>query len=104
MRWQDEREEAMDAEIKRPYAAPPLDGNKAALTTLRVAENVTFEVLTEDDEPISRTLAAGVYPPEYGFLIELLRAITPTGGRVLDLGAHVGIFSLAAAAAGFEVI
>jgi FkbM family methyltransferase len=94
----------MDADREQPYNAPILDGDTFAPSTLRVAEGVQFDVLTEADEPISRSLAAGVYPPEYGFLVELLRTIVPAGGRVLDLGAHVGSLALAAAAAGFEVI
>jgi FkbM family methyltransferase len=79
-------------------------------TNIRVCENVTVRpgvqfaavTLSEADDPICRSLSAGIYPllP----LIELLEALAPRGGRVLDLGAHVGTFTLAAAALGYEVL
>jgi FkbM family methyltransferase len=37
-------------------------------------------------------------------MLAILRAVAPPGARVLDLGGHVGTFSLAAAAAGHEVL
>jgi FkbM family methyltransferase len=36
--------------------------------------------------------------------LELLRQLAPAGARVLDLGGHVGLFSLTAAALGYEVL
>jgi FkbM family methyltransferase len=43
-------------------------------------------------------------PDTYHSLIELLEALVPPGGRVLDLGTHVGTFTLTAAALGYEVV
>ncbi len=74
---------------------------------VEVFEGVRFAVEIgeghEAGDGISQTLASGDYPPEYRRLIDLLRLLTPPGGRVLDLGAHVGSVSLAASALGFEV-
>lgn len=55
---------------------------------------------TSDD--ITQMLRAGSYvlPPDFG----LLTALVPPGGRVLDLGAHMGTFTLAAAAWGYQVL
>ena len=57
-----------------------------------------------DDTPdeISLGLRAGSYRLPAGF--DLLLQLAPPGGRVLDLGGHVGIFALAAAAQGYEVM
>lgn len=54
------------------------------------------------EDPISVALSAGQFPLMP--LFRLLRESMPVGARVLDLGAHVGSFSLAAAAAGYEVL
>jgi FkbM family methyltransferase len=53
----------------------------------------------EDD--ISSAIRRGVYPFPPGF--QLLLDLAPPGQRVLDLGAHIGTFSLFAAAHGYEV-
>ncbi|QDV33625.1 FkbM family methyltransferase [Tautonia plasticadhaerens] len=58
----------------------------------------------EAEEEISRSLASGVFPPEYRPLLRELHRLVPVGGRVLDLGAHVGVFSLAASASGYQVV
>ncbi|HXF64671.1 MAG TPA: FkbM family methyltransferase [Caldilineaceae bacterium] len=57
-----------------------------------------------DDTPdeISLGLRAGSYRLPAGF--DLLPQLAPPGGRVLDLGGHVGVFALAAAALGYEVM
>ncbi len=49
------------------------------------------------------TWPAEYTPPTYDRLLQLLQTIVPVGGRVLDLGAHIGTFSLAASALGYEV-
>ncbi len=74
-------------------------------STVTATGGVRFAVVTgsEADDPISQSLAAGVYPADYLPLFHLLTELVPPGGRVLDLGAHVGTFSLAAAAAGYQV-
>jgi len=65
-----------------------------------------FTVAFDEDAPdaITSELAAGRLPEVALHAIESLKATTPRGGRVLDLGTHVGTFTLAAAAMGYEVI
>jgi FkbM family methyltransferase len=58
----------------------------------------------EAEEEISRTLSAGGFPEEYRPLLRELRRLTPPGGRVLDLGAHIGVFALSASASGYRVV
>jgi FkbM family methyltransferase len=73
-------------------------------STVTIPGGASFTICTdkEADDPISRDLARGVYPcPE---MLALLAQIVPRGGRVLDLGTHVGMFSLGAAASGYEVV
>ncbi|WP_406696106.1 FkbM family methyltransferase [Singulisphaera sp. Ch08] len=55
-------------------------------------------------DSISLDLAAGRFPSSTRPAIEYLQATTPRGGRVLDLGTHIGTFTLAAAALGYEVM
>jgi FkbM family methyltransferase len=76
---------------------PPRD---AAFRRVRVQRGVRFEVATEavPRDPIARELALGVYPPICRAAYELMDALAPVGGRVLDLGAHLGSFALAATA------
>ena len=73
---------------------------------LRVRRGVSFDVATdaEPSDPISRELSLGVFPPLCRSAFELMDVLTPKGGRVLDLGAHIGTFSLAAAASGRSVV
>lgn len=62
-----------------------------------------FEILVDSQEVDAMTLdiKSDVYtlPLDFG----LLPALTRAGGRVLDLGAHIGTFALFAAKLGFEV-
>ncbi|MBX6312989.1 MAG: FkbM family methyltransferase [Isosphaeraceae bacterium] len=78
---------------------------RTTVATVAVGEGIGFSVVTgaEADDGISRRLAAGLFPQEYRPTLEILRATAPPLGRVLDLGAHVGTFSLAAAALGYQV-
>jgi FkbM family methyltransferase len=73
---------------------------------VRVRRGVCFDVATDADprDPISRELSLGVFPPLCRSAFELMDVLTPEGGRVLDLGAHIGTFSLAAAASGRCVV
>jgi len=65
---------------------------------------VEFDVLTDPrvGDPVSRILAGGnsVDTASVGLMLALIQP----GDRVLDIGAHVGTFSLAAAAAGADVV
>jgi len=67
-------------------------------------EDLSFTIAIENDarDAISRQLMNGVYPcqPQVNLMLRLVRP----GDRVLDLGAHIGAFSLPAAAMGCEVI
>ena len=71
---------------------------------LELPGGTTCEVCIQLDETddISRGIASGSYrvPTHY----RLLEALVPNPGRVFDLGAHIGTFTLYAAAAGHEVI
>ncbi len=73
---------------------------------VRVRRDVRFDVATDAEprDPISRELSLGVFPPLCRSAFELMDVLTPEGGRVLDLGAHIGTFSLAAAASGRCVV
>lgn len=57
-----------------------------------------------DDSPdsIAQGLRTGIYRLPHSFT--LLRELTPRGATVLDLGAHLGTFTLAAAARGYGVL
>jgi len=64
--------------------------------------SVQIAVDTQDLDDITRTIVAGSFSfPDHFYL---LPALLPRGGRVLDLGAHCGTFSLFAAALGYDVV
>jgi FkbM family methyltransferase len=86
------------------FAAPELGETSAVWSRVEVGDGSGFGVYAEGDDPISRAISVGEYPAEYASILQLARAIVEPGGLVLDLGAHIGIFSLAAAAAGFRVV
>jgi len=97
----------MDGTPKREYHAPTVGVDRVVITEgIEVRPGVPLTIVTERDpvDPISRDLASGVYSPQYDRLLGLLQTVVPVGGRVLDLGAHIGTFSLAAAALGYEVL
>jgi FkbM family methyltransferase len=84
-----------------------LDANRMrVIDRIEVRSQVTFSATIDQraDDPISLELAAGRFPESTRAAIEYLQASTPRAGRVLDLGTHVGTFTLAAAAMGYEVI
>jgi FkbM family methyltransferase len=64
----------------------------------------SFTVLLDPDvaDPVTAALAGGRVLDEH--LVGLMLALVNPGDLVLDLGAHVGSFSLAAAAAGCRVV
>lgn len=93
----------------RPECLPAPDGpptGAAFRRGVRVRQGLVFDVATEADprDPVTRELALGVFPPICGPAFELMDALVPPSGRVLDLGAHVGSFSLASAASGRRVL
>jgi FkbM family methyltransferase len=92
-------------------AAPPEHVRVCESVSLRPGLSFTLVAAEEAVDPsslksdrLSQELAAGVLPEDYHSLIALLEALVPPGGRVVDLGTHVGTFTLSAAALGFEVI
>ena len=85
-----------------PADAPAKDGWKYSTVTL--AGGLQFSVVTDPavTDPVASMLATGSTYDEQllGLMLDLIRP----GDKVLDLGAHVGTFSLAAAAAGAHVL
>jgi len=71
---------------------------------LRFDIAIAAESLAVSEDSISQSLAGGVYPGEYLPLLDLVNKLTPQAGVVLDLGAHIGTFSLPVAAAGYQII
>jgi FkbM family methyltransferase len=72
------------------------------LHTLSIYDkNIQILVNRAVEDDISSAIRRGVYPFPPGF--QLLLDLAPAGQRVLDLGAHIGTFSLFAAAHGYEV-
>jgi FkbM family methyltransferase len=71
---------------------------------IRLADGREFVIATDAAaaDPVCSQLRAGHFP--LGRLDGLLRKCVPPGGRVLDLGGHVGSFALAAAAGGYDVV
>ena len=65
-------------------------------------EGFTIAVDTSGDDPLAQIYAQGVYPLDV--VNSLMFALTRPGDAVLDLGSHIGTFSLAAAAVGCEVV
>src|SRR5262249_59056608 len=89
-----------------------LGTRSAVACRVRVAGAPAFEVLLGADEiagatpfgvdPISRGLQGGVVHD--AALLRLMLALTRPGQTVVDLGAHVGLFTLTAASAGRQVL
>src|SRR5438874_2058976 len=72
--------------------------------TIPIREGLSFDIVigAEADDPFSQAFAQGNYPS--GPLTDLMFQLVRPGDCVLDLGAHVGTFSLAAAALGCRVL
>ena len=73
-------------------------------TAIPVREGLSFHIVIgrEADDPFSQAFAQGKYPS--GPLTDLMFQLIRPGDSILDLGAHVGTFSLAAAALGCRVV
>jgi FkbM family methyltransferase len=84
----------------------PLPPGTAIRRGIKVRAGVSFSVVTEADpnESIARHFAKGIFPPILDPLVRLVESLVPPGGRVLDLGSHIGTFALAVAATGREVV
>lgn len=85
---------------------PSERGGFRVIDRVEVRPGLTISVVIDAQatDSISLDLAAGRFPATTRPAVEYLLATTPRGGRVLDLGTHVGTFTLAAAALGYEVI
>ena len=80
---------------------------------VRAQEGVTFDILVGSSEaqgrapfgtdPLSLAYVEGGEPPNVA-LLRLMLALVRPGQTVLDLGAHIGTFTLTAAAAGCRVM
>ncbi len=85
-----------------PGTVPPARGNGDRWTHASVCLNdgVGFEVVVnpDADDPVSAELAHGNSSNQS--LVSLMLELIRPGDRILDIGSHVGTFSLAAAATG----
>ncbi len=72
--------------------------------TIRTDHGVSFKLaISEDDyDGVTLSVRAGDFPLPVS--IEMLLAGVPRGATVLDLGANIGTFALAAAAFGYDVV
>jgi FkbM family methyltransferase len=83
-----------------------IDGEVIAVVNRKVSipRSKGFSIVVEEkaSDGISAALLSNNYklPYHYNMLLDL----APSGGRVVDLGAHIGTFSLYAATNGYEVI
>src|SRR5947209_2183069 len=103
--------------IVRPVSEWKTTGNKAPAreTASGCGANagVTFEILVGSSEadgqapfgtdPLSQAYLQGGEPPNAA-LLRLMLALVRPGQTVLDLGAHIGTFTLTATAAGCRVV
>lgn len=91
--------------VQRMGPAPePVPGEGWICRPVTLARGLRFSVVTDPavSDPIAWALSEGVAVDEA--LIDLMLDLVHPGDRILDLGAHVGTFSLAAAAAGAQVL
>jgi FkbM family methyltransferase len=92
--------------IGEPTFEVAFDGERlqAVTRTLRAKDGKSFAITVQADasDGVSSPILAGYdqVPEHYLTLLDL----APRGATVLDLGAHIGTFSLFAAASGYEVI
>lgn len=97
---------AIGRHLERQGVPPrgPLDPPSWSPTRITLEDGLAFTVVIDSTslDPVSAALAAGhVYEPT---LISLMRQLVTPGQWVLDLGAHIGMFSLAASAHGCSVL
>jgi FkbM family methyltransferase len=90
-----------------PEQSPVSDAQSASeelYRTIPVREGLSFDIVigAEADDPFSQAFAQGSFPS--GPLTDLMLQLVRPGDSVLDLGAHIGTFSLAAAALGCRVL
>jgi FkbM family methyltransferase len=87
-----------------PTTIRPGPGSIRRRVDVRRGLGFVVAVDAASDDPITRELAGSVFPPLGRPAVELIEGLVPEGGRVLDLGANVGVVALAAAATGRRVV
>ncbi|HWD08468.1 MAG TPA: FkbM family methyltransferase [Actinomycetota bacterium] len=97
---------AVGRHLERQGVPPrgPLDPPSWSPTRITLEDGLGFTVVIDSTslDPVSQALAAGhAYEPA---LVALMRQLVQPGQWVLDLGAHIGMFSLAASAHGCQVL
>lgn len=95
--------DAIDETLATPAPGPVTDGH-ATCCSVRLAEGLMFSVMVDDRsaDPITSTFLAGYCL--FQDLVSLMLQLVSPGDAVLDVGAHLGTFTLAAAAAGSPVL
>jgi FkbM family methyltransferase len=91
--------------VQHPAGDPePVADERWLCRPVSLARGLQFSVVTDPavSDPIAWALSEGVTVDEG--LVDLMLDLIHPGERVLDLGAHVGTFTLAAAAAGAQVL
>ncbi|MGI8809106.1 MAG: FkbM family methyltransferase [Acidimicrobiales bacterium] len=94
-----------ERQVQRLGAVPePMPHGGWVCRPVALARGLEFSVVTDPaaPDPIAWALSKGVTVDEG--LVDLMLDLVHPGDHVLDLGAHVGTFSLAAAAAGAKVL
>ncbi|MDP1795263.1 MAG: FkbM family methyltransferase, partial [Acidimicrobiales bacterium] len=84
--------------------AAPITEDDLTYVPVRIAAGVEaiFAVDPSSDDPLGRWLVSNGYPHEPPN--QLFQHLATRDARVVDVGAHIGTFSLAAAAAGCDVV
>lgn len=95
---------APGASLGEPLASAALHHARRRTSRVTAPGGVQFTVLTDPEvsDPVTAALVEGRVLDE--LLVGLMLQVVKPGDLFLDLGAHVGSFSLAAAAAGCRVI
>ena len=102
-RWSSASDAIDGTRATTPAPGSMPDGH-ATCCSVRLAEGLTFSVVVDDRsaDPITSTFLAGYCL--FQDLVSLMLQLVSPGDAVLDVGAHLGTFTLAAAAAGSPVL
>jgi FkbM family methyltransferase len=78
--------------------------NPDSIYHLAHTDGTAFDIRIDPHEQDDISVAIRTGPYQFPAMFGLLPALAPSGGRVLDLGAHIGTFALYAAAHGYETL